>query len=185
MQGSSFYLVVVLIAALILWRRTRAMYRPIKGSGIRLLLPAVYVAVLCVPLASGPNVDAPPWEFLVAFLVGAVLSVPLIWTTNYELRADGQIYAVKNSGFIVAFLAVFVIRFLLRNYFAFIGPETEAALFVVVAAGYAVPWRIVSYAKFRRLLGQRAAAMSAPGAPAGPQAGPQAGFADGGPQTVA
>ncbi|MBO7748880.1 cytochrome c biogenesis protein CcdC [Paenibacillus sp. MWE-103] len=177
MQGSSFYLVVVLIAALILWRRTRAMYRPIKGNGIRLLLPAVYVAILGVPLASGPNVDAAPWEFLVAFLIGAVLSLPLIWTTNYELRADGQIYAVKNSGFIVAFLAVFVIRFLLRNHFAFIGPETEAALFVVVAIGYAVPWRIVSYAKFRLLLAQRAAA--------GPQAGSQGGFADGGPQTGA
>ncbi|MFC4810224.1 cytochrome c biogenesis protein CcdC [Paenibacillus sp. GCM10023250] len=174
MQGSSFYLVVVLIAALILWRRTRAMYRPIKGNGIRLLLPAVYVAVLSVPVASGPNVNAVPWEFLVAFLIGAALAVPLIWTTNYELRADGQIYAVKNRSFIVAFLAIFVVRFLLRDYFAFIGPDTEAALFVVVAAGYAVPWRIVSYAKFRRLLAKRAAAMPAPGAPQG--------FADGGPQ---
>lgn len=158
MEGSSFYLYIVLIAALILWRRTRAMYRPIKGNGLRLLLPAVYVAAISIPIAAGPKVDAAAWEFVVAFLIGAVLSIPLILTTNYERREDGQIYAAKNRSFVIAFLAIFVVRFALRDYFAFIGPETEAALFVIVAAGYAVPWRIASYMKYRKLLAERIAA---------------------------
>ncbi|QHW29635.1 cytochrome c biogenesis protein CcdC [Paenibacillus rhizovicinus] len=158
MQGSSFYLIAVLIAALILWRRTRSMYRPIPGNGLRLLLPAAYLAVACIPVSTGPNVDAAAWEFVVAFLVGAVLSIPLIWTTKYERRDDGMIYAAKNKSFIFSFLAIFLVRFILRDYFKFVGPETEAALFVVVAVGYAVPWRIASYMKFRKLLAERLAA---------------------------
>ncbi|WP_219834582.1 CcdC protein domain-containing protein [Paenibacillus sp. R14(2021)] len=151
MEGSSLIIYVVLIGALILWRRRRAMSRPIKGKGLRLLLPAVIVAILCVPVLMEPKVDAAAWEFVAAFAAGAVLSIPLIWTTNYERRDDGLIYAVRNKSFIVSFLAVFIVRFLLRDYLAFVGPETEAALFVILAVGYAVPWRIASYLKFRKL----------------------------------
>ncbi len=98
------------------------------------------------------NVHAPAYEWIVAAVLGIVLSIPLIWTTNYEIRDDNQIYAKKNMGFIVAFLAVIVIRFALRNYLSMVDPETLAALFMLVAFSYILPWRIVSFIKFRKLV---------------------------------
>lgn len=151
MNSSSFYLIVILIAALVLWRRTRAMYRPIKGNGVRLLLPILYLLIPCVPIILNPKVQALSWEWVMAFAFGLLLSVPLIWTTNYELRSDQHIYAVKNRSFIIAFLVILIIRFLFRDYLKWLGPETVGALFVTIALGYILPWRIVSFLKFRKL----------------------------------
>jgi membrane protein CcdC involved in cytochrome C biogenesis len=86
-----------------------------------------------------------------AFAFGLLLSVPLIWTTNYELRSDQHIYAVKNISFIIAFLVILIIRFLFRDYLKWLGPETVGALFITIALGYILPWRIISFLKFRKL----------------------------------
>ncbi|NHM31994.1 CcdC protein domain-containing protein [Neobacillus terrae] len=151
MNSFSFYPIVILIAALVLWRRTRAMYRPIKGNGVKLLLPILYLLIPCVPIILNPKVQAHSWELIMAFAFGLLLSVPLIWTTNYELRSDQHIYAVKNMSFIIAFLVILIIRFLFRDYLKWLGPETVGALFVTIALGYISPWRIVSFLKFRKL----------------------------------
>ncbi|PKG22666.1 CcdC protein domain-containing protein [Niallia nealsonii] len=151
MNPSSFYLIVILIAGLVLWRRTRAMYRPIKGSGIRILLPILFLLLPSVPLISNPKVHATVLEWVCALILGILLSIPLIRTTNYELRSDQHIYAVKNKSFIISFLIVLIIRFLLRDYLKWVDAETKAALFIIVALGYILPWRIISFIKFRQL----------------------------------
>jgi membrane protein CcdC involved in cytochrome C biogenesis len=151
MNSSSFYTIVILITALVFWRRTRAMYRPIKGNGVRLILPILYLMPFCFLLIANPKVHLAGWAWVCAFAFGFLLSIPLIWTTNYEIRSDHKIYAVKNNNFILLFLIIFIIRFLLRDYFKWLGPDTESALFVTVALGYILPWRIVSFLKFRKL----------------------------------
>jgi len=151
MNSFSFYPIVILIAALVLWRRTRAMFRPITGNGVKLLLPILYLLIPCVPIILNPKVQAQSWELVMAFALGLLLSVPLIWTTNYEIRSDQHIYAVKNMSFIIAFLVILIIRFLFRDYLKWLGPETVGALFVTIALGYILPWRILSFLKFRKL----------------------------------
>ncbi|MBB6634833.1 CcdC protein domain-containing protein [Cohnella thailandensis] len=151
MNSYNFYVIVILIAALILWRRTRSMYRPIKGNGIRLLVPAFLLLLACVPVLSTPGIHAAGWEWVCAFAFGAVLSIPLIWTTRYERRSDQQIYATRNKGFFIAFLIVFAVRFLLRENLNSLGQETEMALFLTIALGYALPWRVASFLKYRKL----------------------------------
>lgn len=151
MNVSSFYMIVIVIAALVLWRRTRAMYRPIKGSGVRLLLPILFLILPSIPFILNPKAHAASWEWICALFFGFILSIPLIWTTNYELRSDQHIYATKNISFIVVFVIIFIIRFVLRDYLKWLGNETEAALFMTVAIGYICPWRIVSFLKFRRV----------------------------------
>jgi len=155
MNPSSFYFIVIVIAGLVLWRRTRAMYRPIKGNGIRLLLPIFFLSLPSIPIILNPKVHLAVWEWVCALIFGLLLSIPLMWTTNYELRSDQHIYAVRNKSFIISFLIVFIIRFLLRDYLKWLGPETEAALFLVVALGYILPWRIISFIKFRQLYKSR------------------------------
>ncbi|GFN31492.1 cytochrome c biogenesis protein CcdC [Paenibacillus xylaniclasticus] len=150
MDSGGFMVLVLIIAALVLFRTLRDVRRPIRGSGIRLLLPIIYM-LPGVYLIQNPNVHAPTYEWLAAIGIGIVLSVPLIWTTNYEVRDDNQIYAKRNQGFIIAFLAVFAIRFLLRSYISGLDPDTLAALFITVAFSYAITWRMVSFLKFRKV----------------------------------
>lgn len=155
MDSNNFYILVIAIAALVLWRRTRAMYPPIKGNGIRLLLPVLFVLLPSIPIILNPKAHAEVWEWIAALALGVLLAIPLIRTTNNERRSDQHIYAVRNRRFIIAFLIVFAIRFLLRDHLHWLGPETEAALFITVTIGYILPWRIASYMKFRQLYKQQ------------------------------
>jgi membrane protein CcdC involved in cytochrome C biogenesis len=153
MNGSSLYVMIAVIAALVLWRRTRSMYRPIRGSGIRLLIPLLFM-LPGISLLLNPNVNEPAWAFGAAFALGIVFSFPLIWTTNYEVREDKLIYAKKNWGFIVAFIGILIVRFILRQELSDMDPQGKMALFIMVAFGYLIPWRVVSFMKFRRLVNQ-------------------------------
>lgn len=148
--NESYYVVIVLIAALVLWRRTRSFYKPIRGNGRAILFPLLFM-MPGVILLFNPSVHAPLYEWIIAAALGLVMSIPLIWTTDYEVRDDNQIYAKKNMGFIFAFVTVVAIRFALRNYLSMIEPQTLGALFMLVAFSYILPWRIVSYMKFRKV----------------------------------
>ncbi|TJY42586.1 cytochrome c biogenesis protein CcdC [Cohnella pontilimi] len=153
MNGTGIYVMIAAIAALVLWRRTRSMYRPIRGSGIRLLIPMLFM-LPGMSLLLNPNVHEPAWAFGAALGLGIVFSIPLIWTTDYEVREDKLIYAKKNWGFIAAFIGILIVRFTLRRELTDIDPEGMMALFMMVAFGYIIPWRIVSFVKFRRVLNQ-------------------------------
>jgi len=146
----SVYGIVILVAVLIIWRRTRGMYRPIQGNGFRLLRPLFFL-IPCLFLIMNPKAHAPVWEWFAAIGIGGLLSLPLILTTNYERRDDQQIYTVKSMGFFVSFICVLAVRFILRNYLSGIDQETMYSLFMTVLIGYVVPWRIVSYLKYRKL----------------------------------
>jgi membrane protein CcdC involved in cytochrome C biogenesis len=84
-----------------------------------------------------------------------LLSVPLIWTTNYEIREDRAIYMKKNAAFIFAFLIVVIVRFALRAELSVLAPEARVTLFLALACGYIIPWRIISFLKFRKVYEQR------------------------------
>src|SRR4029453_8431120 len=131
-MNESYYIAIVLIVAFVLWRRTRSFYKPIRGDGRRILFPLLFM-LPGIFLMLDPSVHAPLYEWFIAALLGVVMSIPLIWTTNYEVRDDNQVYAKKNMGFIFAFVAVVVIRFALRNYLSMIEPQTLGALFMLVA----------------------------------------------------
>lgn len=92
----SFYVFVFAIAALVLWRRTRSFYRPIRGDGKRLLYPILFMLPGLL-LIFNSNVHAPFYEFLIAAAIGIILSIPLIWTTNYEIR-DDHLYTPRRTG---------------------------------------------------------------------------------------
>jgi hypothetical protein len=73
------------------------------------------------------------------------------FTTNYEIRQDGRIYAQKNKAFFIALIAVLVIRIALRQFISGIDPISLSLLFFTVAVGYFVLWRIISFVKFRKV----------------------------------
>lgn len=153
MQGYSI-IIIVLVAGLIIWRRTRSLYRPIRGGGARMLIPLI----ILIPAAAtflNPELKLTTAEIGGALAAGLVLSIPLILTTNYEVRADGQIYARKSVGFIISLVGLLIIRVVLRDYLSDLDPNALAGLFVLIAVGYVIPWRIASYIKFRKVYAER------------------------------
>jgi membrane protein CcdC involved in cytochrome C biogenesis len=153
MDGATVYVMIAAIAALILWRRTRSMYRPIRGNGIRLLLPLLFLFPgMSMIFTAGTGSHS--WAYGIALCIGAAMSIPLIWTTNYEIREDRQIYAKKNWGFVVAFVGIVLIRLVLRRELSGYDPQETMSLFLIAAFGYIIPWRVVSFIKFRRVASQ-------------------------------
>lgn len=154
MPTAELYILVLLIAALVLFRSARDFYRPITGNGGRMLLPLVFM-LPGVYLILNPNAQATGTEWLAAVAIGIAMSLPLIWTTQYEVRSDNQIYAKRNKWFIVSFLIILAVRFGLRDYFSKVDSETLSALFILAAFSYVIPWRIASFIKYRRALQSR------------------------------
>ena len=150
MNELTIYGFMVVILGLVFWRRTRAMFRPIQGSGIKILLPILYLFP-AISMFSQLPFQLKIREIGIASLIGVLLAVPLMLTTNYEVRQDGQIYAQKNKSFFIALIAVVVIRFAARQYFSGMDPTSLGMLFFIVAFSYVVPWRIASFIKFRKV----------------------------------
>src|SRR4051812_257292 len=117
MNGTAIYGIMIVIVGLVVWSRTKAMVKPIKGSGIKLLLPILYISPVFTLFSELP-LQLKVWEIGIAAVFGVLLSIPLMFTTNYEIRHDGQIYAQKNKSFFIALIAIAAIRIVLRQYFS-------------------------------------------------------------------
>ncbi|WP_042461331.1 CcdC protein domain-containing protein [Neobacillus dielmonensis] len=150
MNGLAMYGMIILVFGLVFWRRTRAMVRPIKGSGIRILMPLM-IFLPGISVFMSLQLQLKTWEIAVAALAGLLLAIPLMWTTNYEIREDGQIYAQKNKSFFIALIFVLVIRMVFKQFISGLDPASLGMLFFAVAISYVVPWRIVSFIKFRKV----------------------------------
>ncbi|WDL95892.1 CcdC protein domain-containing protein [Alicyclobacillus sp. ALC3] len=156
------YLVLgVVILVGVIWRirrLTKPSNRPVTGRRLFLTLVLVIVLIGIDWGVSATYIQYPPvWMTVVTAAVGVVMSLPLIFTTNYERRTDGQIYSQQNLMFVVSFVCLIVIRLfgdiLLRRYF---NPEIFAYLTYVLVLAYFVPWRLVCWMKFRRLASKNA-----------------------------
>ncbi|MGB8954630.1 MAG: CcdC protein domain-containing protein [Tumebacillaceae bacterium] len=149
MGYNKLLLVIIAVTAFIFFRQVSNMYRPMRGNGTRIIL----TLILVIPgeqFIANPNAHATASQVFLAILIGAAMSLPLILTTHYEIRTDGQIYAKHSITFMMAFLAVFAFRWILR---AFIDMDVESRmmLFFIVALAYLVPWKIVSFYKYRKV----------------------------------
>lgn len=153
-MNGSLYTIVLVAAALVLLRYVRSTSRPIRGGGIRILLPVLFMAPGLM-LIGNPEAHPQVWMQTAALALGVVLSLPLIRTTGYEIRENGLVYAKPSLWFLAAFLSVLAVRFILRSELDMLDASTKAALFMTVAFGYIVPWRIASFIKFRRTLALR------------------------------
>lgn len=90
---SSLITVFLCVALLIFWRRYRSMYKPIKGTGKRILWPLLFLTP-GILLFFGP-VHPAILQVTIAASIGVIFAIPLIFLTNYERREDGNIYTKK------------------------------------------------------------------------------------------
>lgn len=139
--------------ALILLRRIRSMYKPVKGSGVRIFLPLIY---LTPGLSFFLQLGHPTFfELCVSVVLGLSFSVIIIILSDYEIREDGNIYAKKSWKFVVAFILMLLLRYFIRQDITTVDSGTLSLLFFTFIICYIVPWRIVCYIKFKKVLEQK------------------------------
>lgn len=146
---SSLITVFLCVALLIFWRRYRSMYKPIKGTGKRILWPLLFLTP-GILLFFGP-VHPAILQVTIAASSGVIFAIPLIFLTNYERREDGNIYTKKSAAFLITFIGIVILRYSSRQYIVGLDPQTIGLLFYVIAISYIIPWRIACYIKFRKV----------------------------------
>ncbi|AJH18331.1 hypothetical protein S3E15_00379 [Bacillus mycoides] len=146
---SSLITVFLCVALLIFWRRYRSMYKPIKGTGKRILWPLLFLTP-GILLFFGP-VHPAILQVTIAASIGVIFAIPLIFLTNYERREDGNIYTKKSAAFLITFIGIVILRYGSRQYIVDLDQQTIGLLFYVVAVSYIIPWRIACYIKFRKV----------------------------------
>ncbi|MGW6147996.1 CcdC family protein [Bacillus mycoides] len=147
---SSLITVFLCVALLIFWRRYRSMYKPIKGTGKRILWPLLFLTP-GILLFFGP-VHPAILQVTIAASIGVLFAIPLIFLTSYERREDGNIYTKKSAAFLITFIGIVILRYSSRQYIVGLDPQIIGLLFYVVAVSYIIPWRIACYMKFRKVL---------------------------------
>ncbi|WP_088362906.1 CcdC protein domain-containing protein [Bacillus cereus] len=143
----------LIIGALILLRRVISMYKPIKGKGIRIFLPLIYLAVGFQFFRRFGHPT--PLELCITIVLGLAFSIVIIILTDYEIREDGNIYAVKSWKFVVAFIVMILLRYFMRQDITTVDSGTLSMLLFTFIICYIVPWRIACYIKFRKVLEQK------------------------------
>ncbi|WDM22411.1 CcdC protein domain-containing protein [Paenibacillus polymyxa] len=153
------YVLVAVLVGLMIWLRTKRRRGPVKGNGIRILLPLFIAFPLMMmsvyQLMHIPGQTyAPPafWELLVAGLLGALFGYVILLHTAYERRDDGLIYPKPNQYFKYIIIAIILIRVVLTQYLSSLGTSEISMLAITMALVYISIWRIGSFIKFRRTL---------------------------------
>jgi membrane protein CcdC involved in cytochrome C biogenesis len=147
--GAGFF---VIFFGLMVWRRTSAMRKPIKGKGAAMIWPLLFFLPGFAMFANPQQpFNGTFWEVAASIVFGAILSVPMVATTNYEVREDGQIYAKQSRAFLFAIVGVVGVRLALKEYITALDPMTLNGLFFFTAITYVVIWRVSSFIKFRRV----------------------------------
>jgi membrane protein CcdC involved in cytochrome C biogenesis len=141
--------IIVLVAAFIFYRQIIMMYKPIRGKGIRILITLLLLSPGYV-LITNPNAVVTPAEMAISVVLGFLFSLPLILTTDYERREDGMIYAKKSVKFIILFLLLFALRWTVRGILD-MDSDSRMKLFFITACSYLIPWKLVSFYKFRKV----------------------------------
>ncbi|QSO54061.1 DUF1453 family protein [Alicyclobacillus curvatus] len=159
MELGIYLMLGVVVAAFIIWRIRRVVkpsMRPVTGRRLFLMLMLVLILIALDWGLSSSYIHYPPvWMTVVTAAIGIAMSLPLIFTTHYERRTDGQIYSKQSRLFIVSVLGLIIIRalgdFLLRRY---VNSEIFAFLTYVLVLAYFVPWRLACLMKYRRIASQ-------------------------------
>ncbi len=99
-----------------------------------------------------PNLHLQSGQVLIALLIGLVFSIPLIRTTNFEVRENGAAFIQRNKTVFVILIVVFALRFVFVANVKLIDPSTLGFLCNLVTLSYVACWRIVSFVKFRSAL---------------------------------
>jgi membrane protein CcdC involved in cytochrome C biogenesis len=138
----------VIMAVIVIFIRMKAAKKPATVK--KIILPPLFMStgalMFFIPMFRISFAQA-----LEAFTVGALFSIFLIKTSNFEIR-DNEIYLKRSKAFIFLLFGLLIFRIILKTYLNQTVPFGETSgMFFLLAFGMIVPWRIAMYRSFVRL----------------------------------
>lgn len=86
-----------------------------------------------------------------AFVIGAIFSILLIKTSNFEIR-DQQIYLKRSKAFIFILFGLIFVRLIMKTILNQYIPFGETSgMFFILAFGMILPWRLAMYVSYKKL----------------------------------
>lgn len=159
MNSTVSMMISALIFFFILRGQLSGMNKQLKKSGISLLLPILYISTSFMQLFD-PSLSIREEQVIIALVIGMVVSIPLILTTNFEVRDNGSTFIKRNKTVFVLLIVIFALRFLVVATIKSIDPSTLSFMCNLVTFGYIATWRITSYLKFRGVSSSKQAMMN-------------------------
>jgi membrane protein CcdC involved in cytochrome C biogenesis len=159
MNSTVSMMISALIFFFILRGQLSGMSKPLKKSGITLLLPILYISTSLMQLFD-PTLHINEGQVILSLLLGIIISIPLIVTTNFEVRDNGSTFIKRNKTVIVLLIMIFALRFLAIGTIHAIDPSTLSFMCNLMTFGYIATWRIVSFIKFRGVSSSKHAALN-------------------------
>lgn len=140
--------VAVVFALTVIVVRLRSSRRPTNGR--KILIPPVMMStgllMYIFPFAREPYAYA-----IAAFLVGCLLSYPLIATSKFHMTENG-VYLKRSRAFIYILLGLLVLRMILHGVVArYVDVYQTGSLFFCLAFGMLVPWRLAMFLQYRKV----------------------------------
>ncbi|WP_018759135.1 CcdC protein domain-containing protein [Paenibacillus terrigena] len=135
----------------------RGMNSPIAKSGLPLVLPILYISTSMLQLLD-PNLHIQSEQLLIAALAGMVLSIPLILTTNFEVREAGNTFIKCNKLMFLLLITIFALRFIAIATVKGMDPGTLSFLLNFMTFSYIVCWRVACFVKFHNVRSKSIAA---------------------------
>ncbi|WP_310194527.1 CcdC protein domain-containing protein [Bacillus sp. 3255] len=124
------------------------MRKPLGKSGAALLLPIVYISTSFMQLFD-PSLHIREEQVILSLIVGMIISIPLIKTTNFEVHDNGETFIKRNHTVFVLLIAIFALRFIAIATIHAIEPSTLSFMCNLITFGYIAAWRVASFVKFR------------------------------------
>lgn len=149
MQASTVAATLVGAAVILVWR-IRETRTPVTAR--KIVIPPLGMAT-GFSMFVVPEMRVPVLWGLGAFVAGVVLlSPPLIHTS--ELTRDGGVILMRRSkAFLWILLGLVALRLALRAYVEqYVSTTQTGALFFLLAFGMLLPWRVVMYLRYRRMV---------------------------------
>lgn len=143
--------VAVVMATIVIFIRMRASKQP--ASLKKIILPPIFMStgalMFIIPMFRVSFLQA-----IEALTVGAIFSIFLIKTSNFEIRED-KIYLKRSKVFVFILFGLLIFRIIMKTYLQQTVPFGETSgMFFLLAFGMILPWRIAMYRSYKKLVRQ-------------------------------
>lgn len=140
--------ITIVFALTVIVVRTRGSNKPVNAK--KIIMPPLGMSTGFFMFIAPQTHDK--WLYaLGAFVVGVLLSYPLILTSNMHIR-EGQIFLKRSKGFVVILLVLLALRIALHQYVEqYVTIMQTGSLFFILAFGMIAPWRVAMLTQFRKL----------------------------------
>lgn len=136
------------MATLVIIVRIKAAKKP--ATLRKIILPPIFMSTGSLMFLF-PMFQVTPLQVIEAVSVGAIFSIFLIKTSQFEVR-ENEIYLKRSKAFIFILFGLLILRIILKSLLsATIDVGELSGMFYLLALGMIIPWRVAMFLSFKKL----------------------------------